>query len=131
MNEEKVLKQIKINEATVSLRSDGIITVLFHKNIVLDLALQMLLLNIYNKIADGKRYPFLFEASSGVKITKEAKENALRIESQAPGSAYAVIAPSRAYQLVANFYLTIKKTQSPYKVFMTREKAIEWLKGFL
>jgi hypothetical protein len=131
MNEEDALKQIKINEATVTLRKDGIVTVFFHKNVVLDIQLQMLLLNIYYEITGRKKHPFLFLAATGLKVTKEAKENALRIEALAPGSAYAIVAKSKAYQILANFYLNIKKTQSPYKVFTNEEKAVKWLKGFL
>ncbi|MES2680069.1 MAG: hypothetical protein V4635_09305 [Bacteroidota bacterium] len=128
---EQTLKQVKINEATITLGNDGIVHVLFHKNVVLDLKLQMLLLNIYNDITARKRHPFLFEALRGVKVTREAKENAIRIESEAPGSAYAIIADSLAYQLIANFYLIVKKPRNPYKVFRKKEEATAWLKGFM
>lgn len=103
MNEEIILKEVKINEATVTLKSDGILYVLFHKNILLDVALQMLLLNIYKQVTDDREHPFLFEAFEGVKVTKEAKENAIRIEDEAPGSAYAVVAKSTAYKLLREF----------------------------
>ncbi|MCE3258404.1 MAG: hypothetical protein K0S12_45 [Bacteroidetes bacterium] len=129
--QHEIIKQVQINEATISLRADGIVTVFLHKNMVLDLALQMLMLNIYNEITEGKKHPFLFEASTGIKVTKEAKENAIRIEPLAPGSAYAIVAKSKAYQILANFYLTIKKTHSPYRVFTDRDKAIEWLHTYL
>jgi hypothetical protein len=131
MGSEIVLKEIKINEATVRLKSDGIIYVLFHKNVKLDVALQMLLLNIYKEISDGIKRPFLFEASEGVKVTKEAKANAIRIEDEAPGIAYAVVANSLPYMLVANFYVKIKKPKLPYKVFNNNETALAWLKSFL
>jgi hypothetical protein len=131
MQEEKVLKQVKIDEATVTLRKDGIVHVLFHKNVTLDLKLQMLLLNIYNEVTGQKKHPFIFEAFEGVTVTKEARENALRIESEAPGSAYAVVADSVAYRLLANFYLNIKKPLSPYKVFGKTEDAIKWLKTYV
>ncbi len=128
---EQGLKQIKINEATVTLGLDGIVYVLFHKNVTLDLKLQMLLLNIYNDITSGRKHPFLFEALEGVKITREAKENAVRIESEAPGSAYAIVADSTAYQLIANFYLTVKRPKSPYKVFRKKDEALAWLKLYV
>ena len=124
-------KQVKINEATITLGEDGVVHVLFHKNVTLDLNLQMLLLNIYNEITERKKHPFLFEALKGVKVTKEAKENAVRIESEAPGSAYAIVADSLAYQVIANFYLFVQKPRSPYKVFRKKDEAIAWLKNFL
>ncbi|MBA3666035.1 MAG: hypothetical protein H0W61_17800 [Bacteroidetes bacterium] len=131
MHEDNVLKQVKINEATVTLRRDGIVHVLFHKNITLGLGLQMLLLNIYNEITERKKHPFIFEAFEGVRVTREAKNNAIRIEDDAPGCAYAVVAKSLAYKIIAGFYLQVKKPKSPYKVFSEKEEAIEWLKQFL
>lgn len=130
MQEENVLKQVKINEATITLRMDGIVHVLFHKGVTLDLPLQMLLLNIYNEITDRQKHPFLFEAFEDVHVTKEARDNAIRIESESPGSAYAVVAESMTYRLLANFYLNIRKPKSPYKVFANKDEAILWLKGY-
>src|SRR5688572_7737642 len=97
------VKQVKINEATITLRKDGIVHVLFHKGVTLDLSLQMLMLTIYNEITGRKKHPFMFEALHGVKVTKEAKENAIRIESEAPGNAYAVVANNLMYGVIANF----------------------------
>jgi len=127
----EIIKQVKINEATVTLRSDGIVHVMFHKKIVLDVALQMLMITIYNEITERKKHPFLYEALPGVKVTKEARDNAMRIETEAPGNAYAVVAKTIGYRIVANFYLNIKKTINPYKVFSNKEDAVEWLRGFV
>jgi len=124
---EQALKQIRINEATVTLRPDGIVHVLFHRNILMDVKLQMLLLTIYNEITGRNKHPFLFEAQTGVKITREAKENAIRIESEAPVSACAIIAQTKTYSTVANFYLFVKRPKIPYRVFNQREEAISWL----
>lgn len=131
--EEKVefIKEIKIDETTVTLRKDGIVHVLFHRNVVIDPALQMFLLNIYKEVAGEKKYPFLFEALTGVKYTKEARDNAFRIESEAPGTAYAVVAPSLVYKTIANFYIKTKKLSVPYKVFSKKENAVKWLKTYL
>jgi hypothetical protein len=131
VEENTTLEEVKINEATVTLRKDGIVRVLFHKNVTLDLKLQMLLLTIYNDITKRKKHPFLFEAFEGVHVTREARDNAIRIESEAPGSAYAVMANSIPYRLLANFYLNVRKPKSPYKVFGNKEDAIQWLKTYL
>lgn len=131
MNEDIVLKEVKINEARVTLKSDGIIYVVFNKNIELDISLQMLLLNIYKEVADGRSHPFLFEAFEGISVTKEARENAIRIEGEAPGCAYAVIAKTLPYKLIANFYLKVRKPKTPYKVFSKKKDAVEWLKTFV
>jgi hypothetical protein len=123
-------KQVKINEATVTLRNDGIVHVLFHKKITLDLPLQMLLLTIYREVTGGKLHPFMFEAMPGIKVTREARENAIRIEDEAPGNSYAVIAPTLAYQILANFYVKIRRPKKPYRVFRHKQEAVEWLKQF-
>lgn len=127
--ESEFVREIRINEATVSLRKDGIVQVSFNANVTLDVPLQMLLLNIYIKVTEGKKHPFIFEALSGVKVTKEARDNAIEIENQAPGYAYAVVASSLAYQMIANFYLKVKKPSHPYKVFSKKDDAITWLKS--
>ncbi|MGZ3921238.1 MAG: DUF7793 family protein, partial [Bacteroidia bacterium] len=114
MTEDNVIKKVRINEATVTLSKDGIVRVLFHKNTELDVPLQMLLLAIYNEITEKKKHPFLFEAFEGVYVTKEARSNAIRIEDEAPGCAYAVVAKSWTYKIIANFYVKIKKPKSPY-----------------
>ncbi|MGZ3882768.1 MAG: DUF7793 family protein [Bacteroidia bacterium] len=128
---ESILRQVKIDEATITLRRDGIVHVLFNKGVTLDLKLQMLLLNIYNEITNRKKHPFIFEAFDGVHVTREARDNAVRIEPESPGSAYAVVAASAAYRLSANFYLNVRKPKSPYKVFRTKEEAIKWLKTLI
>jgi hypothetical protein len=124
-------KQVLIDEATVTLRQDGIIHVLFHRNVNLDLPLQMLLLNIYKEVAAGVPRPFLFEAMQGVRVTREARENALRIEDESPAIAYAVIAPTVAYRLIAKFYVSIRKPKRPYRVFSKQEAAVKWLRSFV
>jgi hypothetical protein len=131
VTEIKNVQEIRINEASVSLREDGIVRVLFHRRVVLDLSLQMLLLNIYNEITRKKPHPFLFEALDGVKVTREARENALLIEEQAPGSAYAVVAGSIRYRILANFYIRFRKPQKPYRVFRTPSEAVDWLRQFV
>jgi hypothetical protein len=126
-----IVREIKINEATVALRQDGIVQVTFNRNVTIDVPLQMLLLNLYNEITGKKKHPFLYEAFSGAKVTKEAKENAIRIESLGPGNAYAVVADSIAYQIIANFYVKVKTPVYPFKVFTNKEDAVKWLKNFV
>lgn len=126
-----IAREIRINEATVALRNDGIVQVTFNKNITIDVPLQMLLLNIYNEITEKKKHPFLFEALMGSKVTKEARENAIRIEMMGPGKAYAIVADSIAYQIIANFYVKVRKPIHPYKVFTKKEDAIKWLRDFV
>ncbi len=126
-----IITEIDFPEANVSLRSNGIMYVLFKENCVLDVSLQIRLFEAYDKITQGKLIPYLFLADDGVIVTKEARENSIELEEKTPRSASAIVVTSLAYKLIANFYLQFNKPKKPYKVFSTKEAAIEWLSNFL
>lgn len=117
-------------EVIIRLREDSIVHVTFKEGITIDVPMQMRLLDSYNEICAGKKLPFLFEAMNHVTIIKEAKENAIKIEHLSPICASAVFVTSLAYRLIAEFYIKIHKPKNPFKIFKTREAAIEWLKQF-
>lgn len=127
MNPVTVTKKIETDEMLIQLRSDGIVHVMFKENITLDVALQMKMIKLYNEICEGKKHPFLFSALPGVTITKEARENATKIEHLAPVSRSAVIANSLPYRLIANFYLKVNRPKNPYRVFSNEDDAVKWL----
>jgi len=120
-----ILKEINIPEALIQLRSDGIIHVHYKKNTTVDVETQRVMRDIFRQMAPGKKLPYIFSASSGVTITKEARENSNVPDS--PIGAYAIIANNLAYRLVANFYLKVNKPVIPSKLFSTIEDALEWI----
>jgi hypothetical protein len=124
------IKEIKIAEATLRLRTDGIVHVIFHKHVVLDIPLQLRLLELYQELTQGHKTPFLFSAMEGVIVTKEARDNAIKLEDQSPVCAVAVLADNLAYRIIANFYLQVNKPKSPYQVFKKQEEAVKWLLQF-
>ncbi|MES2132669.1 MAG: hypothetical protein V4506_09980 [Bacteroidota bacterium] len=126
-----IIKEVDLPEANVALMSDGIMYVLFKENSMLDITLQLKLFATYDEITQGKKVPFLFIADDGVTVTKEARENAILQEKNVPRLASAILVTSLAYKLVANFYLQFNKPKIPYKVFTSRNAAIEWLSQFL
>ncbi len=121
----------EIEEAVITERKDGIVHVHFKEGTEITVKLQGKLLDIYNDICGDEHKPFLFTASEYVTIGKEARDNSIIMEAMYPGSASAVIANSIAYRLIANFYLTVNKPKSAYRVFGDEGKAIEWLKTFM
>lgn len=123
--------EIEIEEAIVTEREDGIIHVHFKEGTEITVELQGRMLDIYNEICGNIKKPFLYTASEYVSIGKEARDNSIVMEALYPGSASAVVAPSIAYKLVANFYLLVNKPKSPYKVFNDEYAAVEWLKRFI
>jgi hypothetical protein len=72
----------------------------------------------------------LFCAEENVTITKEAREFSAKMESSLPISAIAIVAQNVAYQLIGNFYFKFYKPIVPYRMFVNRENALEWLEQF-
>ena len=125
--EVKIIKQIKHPEATLSLREDGIVHVFYHDNIVLDVPLQLRMAEAFNQIAETKSTYFIFEAGENVHVTKEARDNALKLEDSTPIMASAVIAHNLAYRLIANFFLKVQRPKGKYKVVANMEEALKWI----
>jgi len=128
-NAVEIIKQIKLPEATLSLRQDGIVQVWYHDHTILDIPLQLKMAEAFNNIADGKKSLFIFEAGEGVIVTKDARNNALKLEDSTPILASAVVANNLAYRIIANFFIKVQKPKGKYKVFASKEEAIKWLKS--
>ena len=124
-------KTIEIPEAIIHCRSDGIIHVTFKDDVEVDIPLQLRMLKIYIEYCGNTKRPFMFSAFNNVTVTKEARENAVKIEPNFPALAAAVVADSLPYRLIANFYVNINKPKKPYKIFKDIEQAAIWLKGFI
>lgn len=129
MVEVKIIKQIKFPEATLSLREDGIVHVFYHDNTILDIPLQLKMADGFNSIAEGKKSLFVFEAGENVVVTKEARDNALKLEDSTPILSSAVIAHNLAYRIIANFFIKVQMPKGKYRVVANLEDAILWLKS--
>lgn len=123
-----IIKQIKHPEASLTLWDNGIIYVYYHDYTVLDVELQLKMADSFNEITNKKRSLFIFDAGEGVTITKEARDNALKLEDSTPILATAVIAPNLAYRIIANFFLKVQKPKGQYQVVSDIDSAIEWFK---
>lgn len=127
--EVKIIRQIELTEATLSLREDGIVIVYYRDHTVLDIPLQLKMADAFNQIANGIPSLFVFTAGEGVTITKEARDNALKLEDSTPIKASAVVADNLAYRIIANFFLKVQKPKGKYRVVANLEEAIKWLKS--
>jgi hypothetical protein len=125
----KIIKTIEFSEAVLCLREDGIVQVFYNNNTVLDIPLQLKMADAFNEIASGIPSLFIFEAGEGVHITKEARDNALKLEDSTPIKASAVIADNLAYRMIANFFLKVQKPKGKYRVVANLEEAVKWLKS--
>lgn len=122
------IKELDFPDVNLQRKSNDIVYVTFKDDCTLDIPLQMRLLDYYRDITGGKLMHFLFMAAENVSITKEARDNAVKIEDQSMLGASAVVVDSLPYKLIANFYLKFNKPKRPYKVFSKDEDAIKWLK---
>ena len=50
--------------------------------------------------------------------------------SEVPAIAEAMVIQTLAHRILARFYTSFNKKSHPLKVFMNRDKAVEWLAGF-
>lgn len=122
------LKELDYPEVNLRLMSNNLVYVLLKDNCNLDIPLQMRLLDYYREVTSNTLMPFLFLVGENVSITKEARDNAVKIEDQSMLGASAVVVDSLPYKLIANFYLKFNKPKRPYKVFSKEEDAVKWLK---
>lgn len=123
----RIIRSIDNEEVLIELRSDNIVKVLFKENMVLDIPMQEKLYELYHEICKGKKYGFIFDAMDNVTITKEARENAIKLEKKSSSYASAAIANTLPYRLIANFYLKFNKPAIPFRLFRKEEEALEWL----
>src|ERR1700740_482542 len=112
IKDSKIVDTIETPEVTVRLRNDGIVYATFKKDAIFDIALQMKMLDINNKITGGKLSYFIYDAEENVTITKEARDNATKIEHLAPVKGSVVIANNLAYRIIANFYIKFNKPKT-------------------
>lgn len=123
-----IINRLEIPEAIIRLRRDGIVHVTFRRDTVFDVVVQMNMLKLNNQITDGKKSYFIYDGEENVSITKEARDNAVKIEDLSPTAGSAVIANNLAYRMVANFYVKFNKPKTPFKVVSTLEEAVAWIK---
>ena len=123
------IKELDFPDVNLQRKSNDIVYVTFKDDCNLDIPLQMRLLDYYRDITDGKLMHFMFFAAENVTLTKEARDNAVKIEDQSMLGATAVVVDTLAYKLIANFYLKFNKPKRPYKVFSKEDEAIKWLKS--
>ena len=124
-----ITNTIETSEVIIRLRRDGIVHATFKKDTLFDIPMQMKMLDFNNKITGGKKSYFIYDAEENVTITKEARDNAAKIEHLAPVKGSVVVADNLAYRIVANFYIKFNKPKTPFKVVETFDKAIEWIKN--
>lgn len=124
---EAIIRKIDHDLVVVAMRMDGIVHVYFKPGTEITVPFQEELVSMYNQITEGNKAKFLFEGGEFVSITKEARENAIRIENETPTLASAILVMNLGQKIIADFYYLVNRPQQPYKVFSSFPKAVEWL----
>ncbi len=124
-----IVKQVNIPEASIKMRSDGIVHVYYNENVVLDVNLQVKMLHLFSTFTNNEKAYFIFEADEGFVVTKEARENANKLEENTPVKASAIIVKNLASRIVANFFIKVVKPTINYKLFTNVNDAVAWLKS--
>jgi len=122
-----LVKTIETEEAIVGKRKDGIIHVYYRPYTEINVELQYKMLDIFNEITQKQKSFFIFEADEFCSVTKEARDNAIKMEDQTPIQATVIMVRNLAQKLIADFYYKINRPKQPYKVVWQFEKGVTWL----
>ncbi|MCB9187978.1 MAG: hypothetical protein H6599_01725 [Flavobacteriales bacterium] len=95
-NRELLIREIETEDAIFGLRPDGIVHVFMKDDLELDVPAQWRMMEVYDELTQGNKTPFIFEAGVGVSVTKEARDNAIKLEHRSPMGACAVIVSNTA-----------------------------------
>jgi hypothetical protein len=124
---EKIVKKIETKDFIVGLRNDGLYHVFFKDNVIIDLEVQVDLLKSYEEITGGKKGYFIIEAGHKCNVTKEARDNSVKMEDIFPVKAKFVFVQNAVYRMIANFYLKINKPRLPFHINDNFQNGINWL----
>jgi len=116
------------NEYLLVWEEDGIICNQYKKPVV---TLEIAKLSVATRLKVTHSSPCkLFVDPKNVRsITKEARDYYTTDEAMNLADAAAVLATSMISMLIATFFLNFNKPPKPFKIFTSKEKAFEWLKG--
>jgi hypothetical protein len=121
-----IINEAEIPEARISLRSDGIVHVHFHKDTTFDIPLQASMRDVYDKMLQGRKAKFIFSADEGFTLTKEVRERA-DLQDNSSILCYAMVVNNLAYKIIADFYIRVTKPKGNYKLVTSLADAVKWL----
>ncbi|MGZ3901807.1 MAG: DUF7793 family protein [Bacteroidia bacterium] len=131
MEEVTIVKSIKNDATTVSLRSDGIIQIEIKPNTTLKLNDGKDVVKAFAEIGGGKKFPLLFIAGDFALANAEARYYASGKEANQYTLASVFVVNNVAQKLMGNAYITFNKPITPTKILTNHEEAVKWLKTFI
>lgn len=124
------LGAVSTRTATVSLRADGILQVVYFPNIRETLADAQANVAASRSLSPEKRRPLLVDIRVMRGIDRGARVYYSSAETAQTITALALLVESPLSRLLANFFMGLNKVQVPTRLFTAEDKAVEWLKGF-
>ncbi|MGZ4049833.1 MAG: DUF7793 family protein [Bacteroidia bacterium] len=127
----EIIQSLETSTCILSMSEEGIGFMHFKDRIHQEIPHQMENLQSLIEITNNKHTPFVITAGEHVTLSREARDNSLKIEDISPMYGTAVVVQNFAYKLITDFYLKIQKPKRPFAVFTDKEKAIEWCRQFI
>ncbi len=127
----EVIARIDLDNASVCLRSDGILHMHITEELLLDLKSSEALVDASEKLCGDRKYPCLVTTEKFVTPSKEAIDYVAGKGRTYLNKADAFVLHSLPQKLIGNFYLKFKKPEVLTKMFSDEEKATFWLYNFV
>lgn len=127
----KILKSVETSNCIISIDEVGVGFMHFKEGTHQEIEEQMENLKVLVELTNNAHTPFVITAGENVTISREARDNSLKIEDISPMYGTAVVVQNMAYKLITDFYIKIQKPKRPFAVFTDKEKAYEWCKQFV
>ena len=122
-----VIKKVETSATEISICSDGVIRIMYKKNKEIDPSVLKDLIENYNKLVEGKKYPCMhYTEDNSVTFSNDVRDYFKQNERSFPKICDAFIVKSLAQKLLANFYLKFNKPVHPSKVFNSVYEAKTW-----
>lgn len=123
------IERLEHEKFIVAKRKDGIYHVFLKDRAIIDIPLQLVMAEYYHQITKGEDGLFIFEAGHMCNVTKQARENAIKLEDSTPVCASVVYVQNLVYKMIANFFNRFNKPKQPYLVVTNFDEGIKWLKS--
>ena len=123
------MAQFKNKYVHITLK-DGILLISYTPNIQIDLEVAKEMVTGRVEAFGGKSYPMLGDVTTGIKMTKEAREYFNSKESIIGINAGAFLINNVIERFIGNMWLKMSPPPIPFKLFTNREEALKWLNVF-
>lgn len=111
-------------KATVELRSDGIIHLIWEPRVRIELQDAQAAMATVNRIAGDGNYPMLVDMATTEAVTRDAR-SVFSIPCAA--NRIALLGASPVDRIIANFFLGVHIPPCPTRFFTSRDDSMKWL----